>query len=86
MWRVVKNMENKIIDIAFELAGQKYTGFVNPSDKLNTNGQPSSFHVVLNNVSFGYLSFSNCRWTVNEDRPPELVRAVGSIIEKNYSL
>jgi hypothetical protein len=79
-------MEEKIFDISFESDGNKYTGWVNPSDKTDANGKPVSFHVVLNGVSFGYLSLNDCQWTINEDRPPSLVRAVAHEIEKRYEL
>ncbi len=79
-------MKEKIFDIAFEADGKKYTGWVNPSDKLNEAGLPVSYHVVLNNVSFGYLSFNDCKWTINEERPASLVKLAGLEIEKQYKL
>ena len=57
-----------------------------PSDKINDNSQPASFHVVIQDTSFGYLSLNNCKWTVNEQRPTELVEAIGKEIEKKYNL
>jgi hypothetical protein len=41
---------------------------------------------VLNDVSFGNLSFSNCKWSLNENRPPSLVNLIGKQIEKHYQL
>jgi hypothetical protein len=79
-------MEDKIFDIVFEIQGRKYTGWVNPSDKLDKDGKPTSFHVVLDGVSFGYLSLNDCRWTINEERPASLIEAVGGEIEKHYGL
>ncbi len=79
-------MEDNIFDISFDEAGKKYSGWVNPSRKLSGAGQPVSFHVVLNDTSFGYLSYNNCKWTVNEERPEELVKKVGKAIEKFYQL
>ena len=76
-------MEDNIFDIEFESGGKKYTGWVNPSEKPGKNGLPNSFHVVLNDVSFGHLSFNNAVWTVSEERPAELVQQVGAAIE-NY--
>ena len=52
-------MQETIFDIELEFEGIKYKGWVNPSDKLNDLGAPVSFHVVLNDTSFGYLSFSS---------------------------
>jgi hypothetical protein len=77
--------ENNIIDISFEHDGTKYSGWVNPSDKVNESGFPASFHVVLNDTSFGYVSNNNDEWTANEDRPAALITEVGKAIEKHYS-
>ncbi len=77
-------MESQIFDIAFFSDGQQYKGWVNPSDKLNAEGKPVSFHVVLNDVSFGYVSY-NGSWKVNEVRPHALVECVGEQIERYYS-
>jgi hypothetical protein len=79
-------MKEKIFDITFQNNGRQYKGWVNPSDKMDENGKPLSFHVVLDNVSFGYLSFNNCKWSINEERPSSLVEAVGRKIEKHYQL
>lgn len=78
--------EKNIFDIAFELDGTTYKGWVNPSDKVNDSGMPVSFHVVLNEISFGYLSYNNDEWTVNEDRPEGLIKQVGKQIEKHYAV
>jgi len=79
-------MRNKIFDISFEIDGIKYSGWVNPSGQVDSNGKPASFHVVLNGVSFGYLSVNECKWQVDEDRPASLVNAVSQQIEKHYQL
>jgi hypothetical protein len=79
-------MEDKIFDIAFETNGRQYKGWVNPSEKINDSGAPASFHVVVENTSFGYLSLHNCKWIVNEQRPAELVEAIGKEIERKYRL
>ena len=79
-------MKDKIFDISFEVDGQPYKGWVNPSDTVNEKGLPASYHVVLNDVSFGHLSLDKCKWTVNEDRPALLVEATGKAIEKQYEL
>jgi hypothetical protein len=78
--------EEKIFDIAFEWEGTKYKGWVNPSDKVNDAGMPASFHVVLNDTSFGYVSHNNGEWTVNEDRPEGLIHKVGKEIERHYAV
>ena len=79
-------MEDRIFDISFEFDEKRYKGFVNPSDRKNEQGAPASFHVVLNDVSFGNLSFVNCKWTISEKRPTGLVSLVGKQIEKHYQL
>ena len=75
---------HKFFDIGFSHEGQQYSGWVNPSDKLNAEGKPISFHVVLNDVSFGYVSY-NGSWKVNEARPHALVECVEEQIERYYS-
>lgn len=77
--------EEKIFDISFEHDGITYKGWANPSDKTNDEGMPASFHVVLNDTSFGYLSNNNGEWTVNEDRPEDLIKKVGKEIEKHFT-
>jgi hypothetical protein len=79
-------MEEKIFNISFESVEKKYTGWVNPSERLDHDGNPVSFHVVLNNIFFGELSLSHCRWNINESRPHQLVEAAGKEIEKYYKL
>jgi hypothetical protein len=79
-------MEDRIFDISFFFDEKHYKGFVNPSEKLNEEGIPASFHVVLNETAFGDLSFNKCRWTINETRPSGLVSLVGKQIEKHYQL
>ena len=79
-------MEDNMFDISFEVDGMSYSGWVNPSEKLTDTGKPVSFHVVLNDTSFGYLSFHDCTWTINEDRPASLVKKVGEAIEKHYAV
>lgn len=78
--------EEKIFDISFEHEGTNYKGWVNPSDKLNDKGVPASYHVVLNDNSFGYVSHNNSEWTVDQDRPEGLAEKVGKEIEKHYAV
>lgn len=77
-------MESEIFDIRLACDGIDYDGWVNPSDKVNNNGMPSSFHVVLNHISFGYLSLSNDTWKADKQRPQKLVTAIGEQIGKYY--
>ena len=53
---------------------------------MNDGRLPASFHVVLQDTSFGYLSLHDCKWIVNEQRPAELVEAIGREIEKKSKL
>jgi hypothetical protein len=76
--------EEKIFDIEVENDGTTYRGWVNPSDKLNEHGFPTSFHVVLNQTSMGYLSLNNGKWSADEQRPAALVEAVGEQIARHY--
>ncbi|HUR65896.1 MAG TPA: hypothetical protein VMZ03_06065 [Chitinophagaceae bacterium] len=78
-------MEDDIFDISFVTGDKKYTGWVNPSEKLDSAGKPVSFHVVLNDTSFAYLSYYDCRWIANEEKSEELVSKAGEEIEKHYS-
>ena len=79
-------MEDNIFDITVKYDNQDLKGWVNPSAKLSDSGAPVSFHVILNDVSFGYLSYHNCTWTMNEERPAALVKGGGKEIEKHYQL
>ena len=84
--RSAQKKEGNIFDIAFESDNRQYKGWVTPSEEISEPGTPVSFHVVLNNVSFGYLSFPDCKWISNEERPSVLVKLAGKQIEKHYQL
>ena len=68
-------MEERIFDISFQCDGRQYKGWVNPSEKTDKNGRPTSYHVVLEGVYFGNLSINNCKWAISEDRPDSLTEA-----------
>jgi len=76
--------EDKIFDIEFDCDGRRYRGWVNPSEEFQEDGLPVSSHVVLDNVSFGYVTYNNGRWSANEERPASLVQCVGEQIMKKY--
>ena len=76
--------EEKIFDIEVETDGTVYRGWANPSEKLNDDGFPVSFHVVLNQTSLGYLSLNMGKWVADEQRPAPLDEAVGVQIERRY--
>lgn len=78
--------EDKIFDIEFEYENKPYIGWVNPSDELNEDGLPISFHVVLNNVSFAYLSYDKGNWISDSQRPEGIIVEVGNKIAQKYKL
>ena len=78
--------EEKIFDIEVECDGTNYKGWANPSGKFNDDGLPASFHVVLNETSFGHLSYSNGKWSSDQQRPAALVEAVGEGIRQQYKM
>lgn len=77
-------MNDKTFDIAFDYEGVHYTGWVTPSERVQADGQPGSYHVVLNDTLFGNVSFNNDQWTVDQQRPAGLVAEVGRIIQSRW--
>ena len=75
-------MEDNIFDISFDYNGLHYKGWVNPSAKKQSDGNPTSYHVVLNDISFGNVSINQGKWINSEDRPDELIALVGKHIEE----
>ncbi len=75
-------MEKTSLLIALEQNGQPYSGWATPSDKRHADGYAKSYHVVLNQVFFGDMSFDQGKWEISEQRPHLLVDAVGRAIEK----
>jgi len=73
-------MDNDFIHADLSVEGIHYDGRISPERK---HGKIVSWHVVLNDVFFGYISQDDGIWKVTEQRPHELVQAVGSYIEKN---
>jgi len=78
--------EDKIFDIEFEYENKPYKGWVNPSEELNEDGLPISFHVVLNEVSFAYLSYDKGNWISDSQRPAGIIAEVGNKIAQKYKL
>lgn len=74
--------EKTSIPLSLTHDGQKYTGWVIPSNKQHADGYASSYHVVLNEVFFGDMSFNNGHWTISEQRPDDLVAAVGEALQQ----
>jgi hypothetical protein len=79
-------MKNYQFEIRFKINTQVYCARICPSSELKDDGLPISFHVMLNDVPFGYMAFDGDHWTVNQPRPKYLVDAVGKQIEKKYLL
>lgn len=70
--------------VSFHLDGKDYNGRLTPEYK-NGNDHASSWHVVLNDVFFGYLHKEGNHWKVSEQRPDNLAQKVGDLIDhKNY--
>lgn len=78
-------MEDRTFKISFESDGKTYEGMVNPSERTHDDGRPASFHVILNHVNFGNLSFDRNRWLVDEQRPAPLIEETGKAIESYYN-
>ncbi len=76
--------EDKIFDIEFEYENKPYKGWVNPSEEINENGLPVSFHVVLNEVSFAHLSYENGIWVSDSQRPAGIIDEVVNKITQKY--
>jgi hypothetical protein len=63
--------------IAFDFDGVHYDGRVTPEKKAHG----TTYHVVLNEVFFGYLHKDKNHWQVSEQRPDGLVQETGKQIE-----
>lgn len=74
-------MTESYFAIRFHHNGLDYTGRVSP-EKKEDDGKYTSWHVVLNEIFFGYLSHNNNKWECTEWRPEALVDIVGAEIEK----
>jgi hypothetical protein len=66
--------------VEFDFDNIHYTGRLTPGFKKG-NDNPSSWHVVLNEVFFGYLQKNQAHWEVTEQRPAGLTEKVGSLID-----
>lgn len=74
-------MDKRSIPLSLQHGSISYNGWATPSDKHHADGYASSYHVVLNEVFFGDLSFNSGKWTISEQRPHDLVVAVGMALE-----
>lgn len=66
--------------VEFSFESIHYTGRLTPEFKKNS-AVPSSWHIVLNEVFFGYLHKDNNHWEISEQRPAGLVEKLGSLID-----
>ncbi len=73
-------MTEEFFTIHFNYNHVLYEGRVTPHH-INNNGEAMSYHVVLNNVFFGYVHKQGKQWQVNEQRPGALIEIVGASIE-----
>jgi len=72
-------MTESYFTISFHHNGLDYKGRVSP-EKKDADGKFISWHVVLNEIFFGYLSRVGGGWSCTEWRPDELVAIVGEQI------
>jgi hypothetical protein len=84
--KIMPLQKEVIFDINFRHDGKVYNGWVKPATKLDDNGHPVSYHVVLNDVFFGNLSRTNDQWRADDQRPAGLVEATGLQIDKYYAI
>jgi len=75
-------MDKTTIPIQFTWQGTYYEGWATPSDQEHEDGSPLSYRVVLSQTFFGNLSRDRGKWAIDEQRPHELVMAVGECLEK----
>jgi hypothetical protein len=86
-WYLICNdagMNDKTFNIALDYEGIHYKGWVTPSEKKHDDGQPRSYHVVLNDTLFGNLSKTDDKWVIDEQRPAGMVDQVGGLIQENW--
>jgi len=76
-------MEKHSIPVQFSHEGIHYEGWATPSDRHKDDGLAKNYHVVLNMVFFGNLSFDKGKWLIDEQRPHELVEAVGRFLHQH---
>lgn len=73
-------MTEEFFTISFEHEGVHYNGRISPGKK-DKDGIIRSYHVVLNNVFFGYVNNDGKSWFTSEQRPESLTERVGKEIE-----
>lgn len=74
-------MENQFIPIQFNGRGIEYKGWAMPSPERHDDGHPKHYRVVLNEMFIGNFRLNRGKWFADEQRPQELVRAVGACLD-----
>lgn len=75
-----ENIEERMFDIAFQFEGKEYKGWAKASEKKVESGMPASYHIVLNGVFFGNVSYNGQHWETDSQREHNLVQKVGEQI------
>ena len=57
--------------------------WASPADEHKDNGLVKHYHVVLNMVFLGNLSFDKGKWLIDEQRPHGLVEAAGNFLQQH---
>lgn len=76
-------MTESFFVIEFHHNGIDYSGRVSP-EKKGPDGLYTSWHVVLNEIFFGYMSQHAGKWECSEWRPAELIKVVGEYIHNHH--
>ena len=75
-----ENIEERMFDIAFRFEGNEYQGWARASQKKIDAEIPVSYHVVLNGIFFGNLSYNDGQWESDTQRERKLIQKVGEEI------
>ena len=75
-----ENIEERMFDIAFRFEGKEYKGWARESQKKTDGNIAASYHVVLNGVFFGNLSYNGDHWETDSQRNYTLVQKTGEQI------
>jgi hypothetical protein len=75
-------VDKKSIPLELDWQGTHYNGWATPAEKMHPDGYAKSYHVVLNEVFFGDLSHIQDKWTIDQQRPHDLVVAIGHCLDR----
>ena len=75
-----KNIEDRMFDFAFNFEGKAYNGWGRASARKDEDDVPASYHIVLNGVFFGNISYNGEQWETDRQREKGLVQKVGELI------